>query len=193
MVKAGAAGDMIENTEAEKKNQPKTMDTKESVNYPQVSEVSEPSGRDFLLFYEGSGDKIGPEDYKIGELQTIFIDEEILKIIETADSFLSSIVAGRLNSDLIESGRRDFVSRNLEEEMRMAIPDEYRLGTILTKTDPVRAEVRFIKENGSSEGIIYFVKTSKWEVYDLHMDFDKMNELFLEDDEEYLWESVSAE
>ncbi len=190
-VKAEAAGDKIVNSENKKK--PEQQGTGGNEGVEQKAVISETEGRDFLLFYDDMPDIVVPRDYKIGQLQQkTGIDPVISDIINTASAFLESIKNGDPDYKLVAVEKRDFVERNLERQMQIILPEDFRIGIIMTEAEPVNAAVRFINNGRYSEGMLYFVNKGQWKIYDFQMDFKKMT-VPEEGKEENLWETVSAE
>lgn len=137
--------------------------------------VSEPRGSDFLLFYEKAPEPVIAGDFDIGMLQSGFGNDEITADInKTAGAFLSSLVDGEADADLIASAKKDFVQRIVNDGLKISVPVQYRIGEINSLADPVQAEVKLFGEEGWSTGVIYFVREGGWKIYDFHLDFNEL-------------------
>ena len=192
-VKAEAVGQTILTENSETNQVVKTRPPETNVNR-RLSEISEPEGRDFLLYPDKISGAVAPQDFKIGELAVKSgNDKNTQEIITTAERFLKSITDNDMDSQLICTEKRDFVERNLTDALKITIPQEYRIGVIISETDPIWCYVRLMRETGSADGVLYFVREESWKIYDFHIDFREM--LTPEDlkGEEYLWETVSVE
>lgn len=174
----------------EPQNKPEEVQTAER---QMVSEIGEPEGRDFLLYSENLSEPVIPYDFKIGSLESPFADESDDAVVEICTKFLDSIKKGNLETELIHKDKRKFVERNITAGMNTILPDEYRLGTIITGENPAWANIRFFKQSGSAEGIVYMVKEGGWKIFDLHINFEDMLIPDKTEEEEYLWEAISVE
>lgn len=174
-IKAEAAGSKVslDDEEQGKKTLPdKSSKENESV----LSVITDPEGRDFLLYRDEAGERIFPEDFKIGLLQNnITADEQTSAIIKTADAFLKSIIDESPDYNLVTSDKRGFIERNILYQLGQQTPKAFRLGLINTAAMPPRAAVRFEIADGYAEGEIYFIMENSWKVFDFHMNFKKVN------------------
>ena len=142
-----------------------------------LSVVSEPEGRDFLLYSENTYDIVFPEDFRIGPLQgRIGMDNTITELLENAEDFLDSILSNAPDYSFVVNDRIEFIKRNIEYELEQVLPTGYRIGLVNMSSDPVRAAVRLVGEEGSAEGALYFVKEGVWKIYDIQVDFSDIKE-----------------
>ena len=175
-LQAEAAGDKVVTTNENVKKDTEPQVEKKAEK-ERMAVVGEPEGKDFLLYEELLAEKIYPEDFEIGLLQNeINTDSEIKEIIDVASVFINELIEGRIESDLISSDKKDFVERNLADVVEAGVLTGYRLGLIKNEAQPVNAQVRFESHNDFFKGTIYFIREGKWKIYDLHMDFDLINE-----------------
>jgi hypothetical protein len=114
-----------------------------------------------------------PEDFRIGGLADLLqSDNPARGIAAVARSFLDALVRGDVDSDLIEPGRREDLSRSLAYYLSTGDrPDAFRLGAVETaEGDPDEAwlNVRLFGSPGRTEGELYLRRTSqRWYVLDL--------------------------
>ena len=105
-VKAETAGQNViaaNNNKVEKKGD---SDKYLEENYI-LSVISEPEGKDFLLYTEKSSEPVYPQDFEIGQMQPVYTgDETVDKIYSTADSFLLSIIKKEPAVELISAEKR---------------------------------------------------------------------------------------
>ena len=175
-IQADAAGDkVVASNENIKKDRAPQPEKKTETELQAV--VGEPEGKDFLLYEELQAEKFYIEDFEIGQLQNAeSSDPEIAEIFNVASVFIEKLIEGRIESDLISSDKKDFVERNLSDVAESGVLTGYRLGLIRIDAQPVNAPVRFEKGNVFFKGTLYFVREGRWKIYDLHMDFDLINE-----------------
>ena len=141
-----------------------------------LSVISDPEGRDFLLYNEKEEALIYPEDFQIGPLQGMLVaDKTVIEIMKTAEDFLSSIVGDEPEYSLVIDARKDFIQRNVEYELEQAVPAGFRIGTVNTISEPARVPIRLEGPNGSAEGTMYFKNEGGWKIFDFHMDFSDLN------------------
>ncbi|HAK44398.1 MAG TPA: hypothetical protein DCO79_00525 [Spirochaeta sp.] len=136
------------------------------------SRISEPEGRDFLLYTDDAEDVVYQQDFEIGPLQNYLgLDEQTAEILRTADDFLRSIVNMDPSYELVASDKKDFVQRNISFSLEQAVPLGYRIGLINTLAEPVRADIRLEGKESFAEGTIYFIMEGRWKVFDFQMNF----------------------
>ncbi len=126
----------------------------------------------------GRAARVLPEDFKIGVLADARVgDAEEQQAMTTAISFLSRLVAGKVDSSLLdpETGGRvsDMLAFGLE---RGDLPRAYRVGAPKKhESGEVTATVRLFGPEGTSEGEIALSRTGgRWLVKDLQISMDDL-------------------
>ena len=126
----------------------------------------------------GRAARVLPEDFKIGVLADARVgDAEEQQAMTAASSFLSRLVAGKVDASLLdpETGGRvsDMLGFGLE---RGDLPRAYRVGTPKKhESGEVTANVRLFGPEGTSEGEIALSRTGgRWLVKDLQISMDDL-------------------
>ena len=126
-----------------------------------------------MLMALGRGDRMLPEDFKIGPLgddRTAEKDQDAA--LQAAGRFLAALVAGTVDKDLIAESSRNAMSGTLSFGLENGdVPTAWRLGKPRTRDDgEVTAAVRLFGRGSSSEGEIYVTHAgSAWLVADLQL------------------------
>ena len=98
-------------------------------------------------------------DFEIGRLQGYMdADDTEAGMIDAAEAFFDSIIAGKPDYGFVAEEKKDFVMKNMEEEVRQAIPESFRLGAINRGAEPPRAPVRFEKNGVITSYSIHYTK-----------------------------------
>jgi len=120
-----------------------------------------------------------PEDFRIGPLgDTLAAEKDQGSAMETAGQFLSALVGGKVNKDLIAQDARDTMSATLTFGLSAGnTPTSWRLGRPRTREDgEVTAPLRLFGREGTSEGEIYVARSgSKWLVADLQLSLAELS------------------
>ena len=126
----------------------------------------------------GRAARVLPEDFKIGVLADARVgDAEEQQAMTAASSFLSRLVAGKVDASLLdpETGGRvsDMLGFGLE---RGDLPRAFRVGTPKKhESGEVTANVRLFGPEGTSEGEIALSRTGgRWLVKDLQISMDDL-------------------
>jgi hypothetical protein len=127
----------------------------------------------------GRESRILPEDFKIGPLgDELAREKDQDQAMEAAGKFLSALVDGKVDKDLITEDSRDSMAGTLSFGLGNGnTPASWRLGTPRTREDgEVSAAVRLFGQNSSSEGEIYVARSgSKWLVADLQLSLAQLS------------------
>jgi hypothetical protein len=132
-----------------------------------------------------------PEDFKIGQLEDLLqADKSLRGATSAARSFLDALVGGKVDSDLIEPGRREDLARSLAYYLAAGDhPEAYRLGTLETaKGDPDEAwlNLRLFGSPGRTEGQLYLKRASqRWYVLDLQAELAGLRQPYSRADEKF--------
>ena len=120
-----------------------------------------------------------PEDFKIGPLGDDHGSEKDQdQAMEAAARFLSELVAGKVDKDLMAAESRDAMAGTLSFGLEKGnTPISWRVGRPRTRDDgDVTAPVRLFGRSGSSEGEIYVSRSgSKWLVADLQLSLAELS------------------
>ena len=122
--------------------------------------------------------RIVPEDFKIGTLGEAFggaADENAA--IAAADSFLASVVAGKVDQKLLAPESEKTVAGTVLFGLQQGyVPKSFRVGVPKVREDgEITATVRFFGQEGTSEGEIYMSRVGKsWLVSDLQLSLAEM-------------------
>ena len=127
----------------------------------------------------GRDARVLPEDFKIGPLgDALATDKAQDQAMEAAGLFLTSLVGGKVNTDLVAGDARDSMAGMLGFGLsQAAAPTSWRLGRPRTRPDgEVTAAVRLFSADGSSEGEIYVAQSgSRWLVTDLQISLAQLS------------------
>ena len=127
----------------------------------------------------GRDARVLPEDFKIGPLgDALAADKSQDQAMEAAGLFLTSLVGGKVNKDLVAEDARDSMAGTLGFGLSNgAAPTSWRLGRPRTRPDgEVTAAVRLFSADGSSEGEIYVAQSgSRWLVTDLQISLAQLS------------------
>lgn len=132
-----------------------------------------------VLLALGRETRVLPEDFKIGPLGDDRVSEKDQgQAMEAAGRFLSGLVAGKVDKDLIVDGSRDAMAATLSFGLEKGnTPTSWRIGRPRTRDDgEVTAAVRLFGREGSTEGEIYVERSgSKWLVADLQISLAELS------------------
>jgi len=127
----------------------------------------------------GRSAAILPEDFKIGPLgDDRGGSSDQGKAMETADKFLSRLVAGSVERSMLASENQDAVAEALSFGLENGdTPTGFRVGKPRSREDgEVTAAVRLFGHDSSSEGEIYVAKSgSQWLVSDLQLNLAQLS------------------
>lgn len=127
----------------------------------------------------GRDSRILPEDFKIGPMgDALAREKDQDQAMEAAGKFLTGLVGGKVDKDLITEGSRDTMAGTLGFGLGNGnTPTSWRLGTPRTRGDgEVTAAVRLFRDDSSSEGEIYVARSgSKWLVSDLQLSLAQLS------------------
>lgn len=126
----------------------------------------------------GRDARVLPEDFKIGPLADQRVgDAEQQQALTTAGSFLSRLVAGKVDTGMIDPGTQSRVADMLNFGIQRGdVPRSYRIGTAKKhETGEVTASVRLFGPVGTSEGEISVARNGgHWVVTDLQISMDDL-------------------